>query len=81
MMDICFRIKTKLLYLYELYKHTSFHTCFILFSSYSASFVCVVILIILAYFPKMKVGLSNPSLSMSCMCPPLITFEPLGRFS
>jgi hypothetical protein len=43
----------------------------------------------LAYFPKMKVGLSNHqyvflsvclSVSLS-MCPPLITSEGLGRFS
>jgi hypothetical protein len=43
--------------------------------------------IILAYFPKMKVGLSNHqpvslSLSLSvCVCVPLITFEPFGGFS
>jgi hypothetical protein len=49
MMDICFRIKTKLLYLYELYKHTSFY---FLFSSCSASFICVVILIIFSLLSK-----------------------------
>jgi hypothetical protein len=36
-----------------------------------------IINLFLAYFPKMKVGLSNHQ----SVCPPLITFEPLGRFS
>jgi hypothetical protein len=33
----------------------------------------------LAYFPETKVGSSNHQ--SVCLCPPLITFEPLGRFS
>jgi hypothetical protein len=41
--------------------------------------------IFLAYFPKMKVGLSNHlSVCLSVcvsVCPPLISSEPLGRFS
>jgi hypothetical protein len=48
------------------------------------------ICIFLAYFPKMKVGLSNHQSVCVCVCvsvsvslpvcPPLITTEPLGRF-
>jgi hypothetical protein len=41
------------------------------------------VLFLLAYFPKMKVGLSNRL--PVCVCvyvsPPLITFEPIGGFS
>jgi hypothetical protein len=40
-------------------------------------FHCSEKLDILAYFPKMKLCFSNHQ----SVCPPLITFEPLGRFS
>jgi hypothetical protein len=37
-------------------------------------------IIFLAYFKKMKVGLSNHESVCLCVCPSLITFEPIRVF-
>jgi hypothetical protein len=39
------------------------------------------IYLFLAYFTKLKAGLSNEQSFCVSVCPPLITFEPLGRIS
>jgi hypothetical protein len=41
--------------------------------------ICWCAVYFLAYFNKMKVGLSNHQ--PVCLCPPLITFEPICGFS
>jgi hypothetical protein len=50
-------------------------------SLYVTSLILVSIQLFLAYFQKMKVGLSNHQPVCLYVCPPLITFEPIGGCS